>query len=188
MPRIGRRVHIRTGVQARSADLMPLSVCANEILSDRFRSENQKSPIHLSEFYMIEAEKSFVDSVDALTTVVEDMMKAVTRDVLNRCEADVIAASPGRCGAGDFSWLDKPFPVITYAEAVDILQRNADKIKSDVNFDDGFNKEHELFLVQHTGTPVSVVDWPKKLKPFYMKQNEQNPNNVTGIHDFTRFV
>ncbi len=126
---------------------------------------------------MIEAEKCFVDSIDHLTNVIEDMMKTVTRDVLKRCEEDIVNASPDRC-RGEYSWLDKPFPTITYAEAIAVMEQNASKIKSRVQFDDGINKEQELFLVKHIGTPVFVVDWPKSLKPFYMKQNQENPKNV----------
>lgn len=127
---------------------------------------------------MIEAEKCFVDSIDELVRLTEDLMKTVTRDVLDKCEEDIVNASPNRC-RGDYSWLDKPFPVISYAEAIDVMARNADKITSKVNFNDGINKEQELFLVKHLGAPVFVVDWPKSLKPFYMKQNQQNPDNVS---------
>ena len=127
---------------------------------------------------MIEAEKCFVDSIEELVRVIEDMTKTVTRDVLEKCEEDIVNASPNRC-RGDYSWLDRPFPAISYAEAIDVITRNADKITSKVDVADGINKEQELFLVKHFGTPVFVVDWPKALKPFYMKQNEQNPNNVS---------
>ncbi|KAG4079973.1 hypothetical protein HA402_006285 [Bradysia odoriphaga] len=152
-----------------------------------FRSENSRSTIHLAEFYMIEAEKCFVDSIDELMRAIEDMMKTVTRDVLDKCEEDIVNASPNRC-RGDYSWLDKPFPAISYAEAIDVMGRNADKIQSKVNFDNGINKEQELFLVKHFGTPVFVVDWPKSLKPFYMKQNQQNPNNVDALDFLTSSV
>ncbi|XP_037029732.1 probable asparagine--tRNA ligase, mitochondrial [Bradysia coprophila] len=145
-----------------------------------FRSENSRSPIHLAEFYMIEAEKCFVDSIDEVMRTIEDMMKAVTRDVLDKCEEDVVNASPNRC-RGDYSWLDKPFPAVSYAEAIDVMDRHADKIQSKVKFDNGINKEQELFLVKHFGAPVFIVDWPRALKPFYMKQNQQNPNNVDAL-------
>lgn len=127
---------------------------------------------------MIEAEKCFVNSIEDLTNTIEDMMKTVTRDVLNQCEADIVNASPDRC-RGDYSWLDRPFPTMTYAEAIDVMERNQTKIKSKVSSENGINKEQELFLVKHIGTPLFIVDWPKALKPFYMKQNEQNPNNVS---------
>lgn len=128
---------------------------------------------------MIEAEKCFVDSMEDLTAFIEDMMKTVTSEVLNQCESDIANASPNRC-LGDYSWLDKAFPKMTYAEAIDVMMSNKTKIKSKVSFEDGINKEQELFLVKHIGTPVFIVDWPKALKPFYMKQNQQNPNNVSN--------
>lgn len=142
-----------------------------------FRAENSKSPIHLAEFYMIEAEKSFVESIEDVAICIESMIKSVTRDVLDRCEADVLNATPGRC-QGDYSWLDKPFPTLTYAEAIHIIDQHRDVFKSSVNGNDGINKEKELFLVKHVGTPVFIVDWPKAMKPFYMRQSQQNPNNV----------
>lgn len=127
---------------------------------------------------MIEAEKCFTDSIEDLKNIIEDMMKTVTRDVLNRCEDDIVNASPGRVLA-DFSWLDKPFPTMTYAEAIDALERNKSELSTEVSFEGGINKEQELFLVKHVGAPVFIVDWPKSLKPFYMKENQQNPNNVS---------
>lgn len=127
---------------------------------------------------MIEAEKCFVDSIADLTASIEDLMKTVTRDVLNRCDGDIVNASPDR-RRGDYAWLDKPFPTLSYADAMDVLVRNRDKIKSQVNVTEGINKEQELFLVKHVGTPVFVVDWPKSLKPFYMRENHQNANNVS---------
>lgn len=128
---------------------------------------------------MIEAETCFVDSIEDVANYVETMIKTVTRDVLNRCEEDIVNATPGRCQA-DYSWLDREFPSITYTEAIDIMERNRDHITSQVSFNDGINKEQELFLVKHIGTPVFIVDWPKLLKPFYMKQNHVNPNNVSN--------
>lgn len=126
---------------------------------------------------MIEAETCFVDTIEEIAKYVETMTKSVTRDVLNRCEEDIVNATPGRC-KGDYSWLDKEYPLVTYADAIDIMERNKDKITSTVSFKDGINKEQELFLVKHIGAPVFIVDWPKTLKPFYMKQNRGNPNNV----------
>uniref|UniRef100_A0A182PRQ9 asparagine--tRNA ligase n=1 Tax=Anopheles epiroticus TaxID=199890 RepID=A0A182PRQ9_9DIPT len=144
-----------------------------------FRAENCKSNIHLSEFYMLELEEAFMDKLEELTERVEDMLKCVTRSVLDRSAADLslvrkLTSKEVEVEEG-FQWIHKPFPRLTYEEAMDILQANEGRLKSPVCRAEGINKEQELFLVEHCQGPVFVCLWPKAIKSFYMRENADNP-------------
>ncbi|XP_035895788.1 probable asparagine--tRNA ligase, mitochondrial [Anopheles stephensi] len=144
-----------------------------------FRAENCKSNIHLSEFYMLELEEAFMDTLEELTQRVEGMLKNVTKNVLERSEADLsvirrLTTDDGKLEKG-FRWMDRPFPRLTYEEALDILKANEGKLKSPVRREEGINKEQELFLVDHCQGPVFVCYWPKEIKSFYMRENAANP-------------
>lgn len=147
--------------------LFPLSVC---------RSENSKTPHHLAEFYMLEVELSFIESITEVCTFIETMTKQVTGDILNACEADIVEALCKKPIA--LSWLDRPFPIISYNEAISILQFHREHLKFPVCPEYGLAKDHELFLVKHIGGPVFVIDWPTEQKPFYMRQKKNQSNIV----------
>ena len=125
---------------------------------------------------MLEAEQGFIDSVEDITKTIEDMIKIVTGQLLNSSIADIENA--GNRKVDFFSWLDKPFITITYREAVEILLANVQKLKSPVNSKEGLSKEQELFLVDHLKCPVFLVEWPADMKPFYMRQCQNNTGNV----------
>lgn len=116
---------------------------------------------------MLEAEQSFVTDTTDITTLCEAMLKSVTAEILDKCEEDIINASKIAKQPVDFKWLQKPFPTLTYAEAIEILIRHTDSLKTPVQGE--LSKEHELFLVKELGGPVFIVDWPVALKPFYMR-------------------
>lgn len=148
-----------------------------------FRAENSNSPIHMSEFYMIEGEESFVDGVEDITRRIESTIKTVTKCLLdgNAKEINDVLTIDGSDQENQtienrFNWLDKPFETITYTEASEILQKKQ-------NFDPklGLSKSDELFLVKHFEKPVFVVNWPKELKPFYMRTCKDKPDLVEAI-------
>lgn len=144
------------------------------------RSENSQSPIHMSEFYMIEAEEGFVDGVEDITNRIDSLIRTVTTELLDQHAAEIDAASNKEFKSDDdrFAWLQKPFPLLTYAEAHDILTKHADQLTSPVR-ETGLAKEHELFLVKHTGSPLFVINWPKGSKPFYMRRCRDNAHLVS---------
>ncbi|XP_055545190.1 probable asparagine--tRNA ligase, mitochondrial [Wyeomyia smithii] len=149
-----------------------------------FRAENCKSPIHLSEFYMLELEEAFMDSTEALMNRIESTVKAVTRSLLNSVSPDVALVRKLTTQSSlerDFAWLEKPFPRITYHEAIGILSNNQDKLKGTVEAEHGINKEQELFLVDYHQSPVFVESWPKELKSFYMRECPHDRNLVDGL-------
>ncbi|KAF5294520.1 hypothetical protein FQA39_LY13374 [Lamprigera yunnana] len=127
-----------------------------------FRAENSKSRLHLSEFYMIEAECAFLNDLQQLIDIVENLLKEVTRKVLDKQGNDMDKCKEG---SFNFSWLNKTFSIMTYEEACTTLTHA--KLTSPT----GLTKENEKFLVKYCGnTPVFVINWPKNLKPFYAKE------------------
>lgn len=151
-----------------------------------FRAENSKSPVHLSEFYMLEAEECFVESILNTTTIIEDMIKVVTKQVLDNCEEDILNVQGKK--NFDCSWIDKKIPIIEYKTAVEILKENQEKLTKPVNQKDGLSKEHELFLVKHLNSPVFVIDWPAQMKPFYMRKKGENSEIAEALDFLVPFV
>ncbi|XP_023726947.1 probable asparagine--tRNA ligase, mitochondrial, partial [Cryptotermes secundus] len=136
-----------------------------------FRAENSRSRIHLAEFYVVKSETAFIESLEELMKVMENLIKDVTSKVLGKCTDDVQTLCSA-AGNEDslLSVLEKPFEVMTHEEAVDIIDGNSGNFVSLVERGQGFGKEHELYPVKHAGgCSVFVVDWPHDIKPFYMK-------------------
>lgn len=139
-----------------------------------FRAENSRSRLHLSEFYMLEAEIAFMNELNDLIEHVEHLVKSVTKNILNTAVSDI-----NHFEDKNFSWLDEKFPILTYKEAKDILKNNVEKLEETQNFEKGFSKEEELFLVNHLGgVPIFVINWPKNMKPFYAKECENDTTEV----------
>lgn len=139
-----------------------------------FRAENSKSRLHLSEFYMLETEVAFADSIHQIAEEAETLIKSVTKSMLEKNAADFHAM-----GAKEPNWLDKPFPYITYEDAIHILEQNSDKLNVPINRSEGIVKDHELFLVEHNaGVPLFILEWPKDSKPFYMRETKHDPTKV----------
>lgn len=142
-----------------------------------FRAENSKTRLHLSEFYMLEVETAFMDRIENLTSEIEKLIKNVTRHIVDTFERDISVCREDK--KVDFPWLDKKFAVMQYTEAVNILEQNKQKLKHSYNPRDGFSKEHEVFLVKfNEGIPVFVIDWPKEMKAFYMKECDHDCSKV----------
>lgn len=164
---------------------LPLSFLA---FSHLRRAENSSGTIHMSEFYMIEAEECFVDSIDDITRRIESTIKTVTKNLLDKHAKEIHKVYEKYAQYADrdtidserFGWLEKPFKTITYAEAADILQEQP-------NFDQksGLSKSDELYLVEHLQAPVFVIDWPRELKPFYMRTCKYDAKLVSFQHDYS---
>ncbi|XP_062563694.1 probable asparagine--tRNA ligase, mitochondrial [Armigeres subalbatus] len=149
-----------------------------------FRAENSKSPIHLSEFYMLELEEAFMDSLDELAERIESILKYVTKSILDAAADDLTVVRKLNTESSldeSFSWLNKPWPRITFREAIHVLEENRSKLKSAVRPDEGINKEQELFLVSHYQGPVFVINWPKAIKSFYMRENLTDAGFVDAL-------
>ena len=149
-----------------------------------FRAENSKSAIHLSEFYMLELEESFIESLDDVIATITKMFKNVSKEFIEKSSDDVARINKANKAFNldeHFNWLDKDFQVLTFNEAFGIVEKNKDKLTKPPNFDDGLSKEQELFLADYLNGPCFVVDWPKNQKSFYMRQKRDNCDLVEAL-------
>lgn len=146
-------------------------------LGPTFRAENSRSRLHLSEFYMLEAELAFCDRIEELQSFIEDFTKNIFRETRNSNEEDMHIINKENIKS--LRWIDKDFITLSYDEARGILAKK-DLL---MNSEEGINKEQELALVDHCeGVPVFILKWPKDMKSFYMKENSQDCTKVNSIH------
>ncbi len=151
-----------------------------------FRAENSNTPRHLAEFWMIEPEMAFYDISDDMA-LAEEFVKYLVQYALDNCMDDLKFLND-KYDDGLIerlrSVLGVQFQRVTYTEAVDILEeavRNGHKFEFPVHWGTDFQSEHERFLVErHFGKPVILTDFPKDIKAFYMKQNEDG-KTVRGM-------
>ncbi|XP_017148754.1 probable asparagine--tRNA ligase, mitochondrial [Drosophila miranda] len=150
-------------------------------LAPAFRAENSKSPLHLAEFYMFEAELAHLDELEKLAKFIEQMLKSITNRVLETSSEDLHFCQRNANASSDLPWLTVPWTIMSYDDALHVLLANKESLKTPISLDEGFTKDQELFLVSHCGTPVFVVDWPTQQKPFYMKITRNNPDRVHAL-------
>lgn len=140
-----------------------------------FRAENSNTQRHLSEFWMIEPEMAFYDITDNMD-LAEEFVKYCIRYVLDHCRDDIEFLAEhydkGLIERLEFV-LHNDFVRLTYTEGVKILQESGHKFEFPVSWGIDLQSEHERFLVeQHFKKPVILTDYPRDIKAFYMKQNE----------------
>ena len=148
-----------------------------------FRAENSNTPRHLAEFWMIEPEMAFYDNFDNME-LAEDFIKYLVQYALDNCAEDLQFLND-MFDKGLIERLKSvvgiTFQRVTYTEAVDILEKSGEKFEFPVHWGTDLQSEHERFLVEkHFGKPVILTDFPKEIKAFYMKQNEDG-KTVRGM-------
>ena len=140
-----------------------------------FRAENSNTSRHLAEFWMIEPEMAFCD-LDGTINLAEEYIKYIFGAVLAECPEDMAFFN---------QWIEKQaiatleqvvnsdFERLTYTEAVEILERSGESFEFPVQWGNDLQSEHERFLSEkHVQRPVVVTDYPRGLKAFYMRQND----------------
>ncbi|NIP15744.1 MAG: asparagine--tRNA ligase [Pseudomonadales bacterium] len=142
-----------------------------------FRAENSNTSRHLAEFWMIEPEIAFADLNDN-ADLAEDFLKAVCRQVLDTCPDDMSFFAE-RVDEQAISRLEHvietPFERIDYGDAVKILEGADQKFEYPVQWGLDLQSEHERYLTEvHVGGPVVVVNYPKSIKAFYMRVNDDD--------------
>jgi asparaginyl-tRNA synthetase len=140
-----------------------------------FRAENSNTPRHLAEFWMIEPEMAFYDLEDNMD-LAEDFLKYLIRYALENCSDD-LAFLNSMIDKNLLERLkfvtDNDFIRLTYTEAMKILSSAERKWEFPVGWGRDLQAEHERFLVEeHFKRPVILTDYPKEIKAFYMKQND----------------
>ena len=140
-----------------------------------FRAEKSYTPRHAAEFWMIEPEIAFADLEDDME-LAEDMLKYVIADVLAKAPEEMEFLN---------SFVDKglierlqhvvnsKFARVSYTDAIDILLKADKKFEYPVHWGMDIQTEHERYLAEeHFGSPVCVYNYPKEIKAFYMRQND----------------
>ena len=140
-----------------------------------FRAENSNTTRHAAEFWMIEPECAFADLNDNMD-LAEDMLKYVIRYVLENAPEEMNFFN-SFIDKGLLNRLnhvvDSEFGHVTYTEAIELLEKNNDKFDYKVFWGCDLQTEHERYLTEEIfKKPVFVTDYPKEIKAFYMKQNE----------------
>ncbi|MBO5489073.1 MAG: asparagine--tRNA ligase [Eubacterium sp.] len=140
-----------------------------------FRAENSNTTRHAAEFWMIEPEIAFADLQDDMM-LAEDMLKYVIRYVLENAPEEM-AFFNQFVDKGLIERLqhvvESEFGQVTYTEAIELLEKNNDKFEYKVSWGCDLQTEHERYLTEEIfKRPVFVTDYPKEIKAFYMKMNE----------------
>ena len=157
------------------AEIFALALSDVYTFGPTFRAENSNTSRHLAEFWMVEPEVAFCD-LDGLADLSEEFLKHIFAYVLEHCQEDM----------GFFNqYFDKTaistlegivtsdFERLTYTEAVDILQRSGESFEFPVVWGSDLQSEHERYLAEtKVGKPIIVTDYPKEIKAFYMRLNE----------------
>ncbi len=140
-----------------------------------FRAENSNTPRHAAEFWMVEPEMAFANLEDDMQ-LAEDMVRYVTKHVMTHCAADlelfckfVDKALQERLD----TILNQPFGRVSYTEAIGILQASGKGFEYPVEWGTDLQAEHERYLAEeYFKRPVFVYDYPKDIKAFYMRLND----------------
>lgn len=148
-----------------------------------FRAENSNTPRHLAEFWMIEPEVAFYEIKENMD-LAEDFIKYLVRYALDNCRDDLDFL----CKMYDNELIDRlnfvinnNFIRLPYTEGVEILEKSGEKFEYPVYWGADLQSEHERYLVEkHFKCPVIMTDYPKDIKSFYMKQNEDG-KTVRGM-------
>jgi asparaginyl-tRNA synthetase len=170
----GRRAHLTVSGQLQ-AECMALAFGKVYAFGPTFRAENSNTPRHAAEFWMIEPEIAFADLEDDMR-LARDMFQYVLNYILEECpeemrffndfyDSGLIGRLRGIVGS--------EFARLTYTEAVEILKPRQDAFEYPVRWGADLQTEHERYLAEQVfGKPVFVTDYPKEIKAFYMRLND----------------
>ncbi len=158
-----------------SAEMFCLSLGDVYTFGPTFRAENSNTRRHAAEFWMIEPEMAFCDN-NGNMDLGEELVKYLTAYAMDACAEDLELFA---------KWVDKnlmstlentatsDYVRLPYREAIEILKKSGQKFEYDVTFGSDLQTEHERYLTeQHFKQPVIVYDYPKTIKPFYMRVND----------------
>ncbi len=142
-----------------------------------FRAENSNTKTHAAEFWMIEPEICFCD-LNGLMDIEEDMLKYIVSYVIEnaRCELEFLDNFVEKGLIDKLNTLiNSKFAKVTHKEAIDILKSSNEKFEFTPEYGCDIAREHEKYLTEkHFKKPVFITDWPKDIKAFYMKMNDDN--------------
>ena len=155
-------------------------------LAPTFRAEKSDTSRHLSEFYMLEAEMSFVDDLGVVMDLAEAMLRSLSTNLYETNVAQEILSRSGQVGS-DLEPADRvrqrweglmqtAWPRLTYTEAIKILASKSELFTHKPTWGGGLQAEHERYIAEHVGggKPVFVTNYPRDIKAFYMLPSVTN--------------
>ena len=157
------------------AEIFAMALCDVYTFGPTFRAENSNTSRHLAEFWMVEPEVAFCD-LDGIAELGEEFLKYIFTYVLSHCGDDLAFFN---------RWYDQTtiatlenivnsnFERLSYTEAVDLLKNSGERFEFPVEWGLDLQSEHERYLTEKKiGRPVIVTDYPKEIKTFYMRVND----------------
>jgi asparaginyl-tRNA synthetase len=157
------------------AEIYALSLGDVYTFGPTFRAENSNTSRHLAEFWMIEPEMSFCD-LKGNMELAESFLKYIFQYVLDHCEEDMVffARFIDKTVIDTLKTIiDNEFVHLTYSEAMEILEKSKEPFEYPVSWGMDLQSEHERYLCEKIyKKPVILTDYPRSIKPFYMKVNE----------------
>ncbi|HEU5369464.1 MAG TPA: asparagine--tRNA ligase [Ktedonobacterales bacterium] len=157
------------------AEIMALAFGQVYTFAPTFRAEDSNTPRHAAEFWMIEPEMAFYD-LDDNRQLAEDFIKYQIKYVMEQCPDDLAffnqRIEPGLLDALTHV-LETPFAHVPYTEAVKLLEQSGERFQYPVHWGMDLQTEHERYLTEQTfKQPIVVTDYPKVIKAFYMREND----------------
>ncbi len=157
------------------AEALALALSKVYTFGPTFRAENSNTSRHASEFWMIEPEMAFCD-LNGNMDLAEEFVKYLIVDARKDCpdEMELFAKFVDKelLARLDFV-VHRPFQRITYSDAVDLLKKSGEKFEFPIDYGLNLQSEHERWLTEkHFKCPVTVFNFPKEIKPFYMRSND----------------
>jgi asparaginyl-tRNA synthetase len=144
------------------------------VFGPTFRAEKSKTRRHLTEFWMVEPEVAYMD-LEGDMELAEDLLVEIVRRVLEKHERDLKAVLERDVEA--LRRVQKPFPRITYAEAIEYIQKTGHPIK----WGDDMGADEETILCKQFDRPVLVHRYPAEMKAFYFKKDPKDPKVALGV-------
>ncbi|MGD2268885.1 MAG: asparagine--tRNA ligase [Desulfobacterales bacterium] len=170
----GREANLTVSGQL-SAEMFALALGDVYTFGPTFRAENSNTRRHAAEFWMVEPEMAFCN-LQCNMDLAEEFVKYIISFVMESCKEDLelftrFVDKRLRSTLENTAFSD--YLRLTYAEAVDILKTSGKDFEYDISFGKDLQSEHERFLTEHVfKKPVIVYDFPKEIKPFYMRLND----------------
>lgn len=157
------------------AEIFALALSKVYTFGPTFRAENSNTSRHLAEFWMVEPEMAFADLEDDLQEA-QSLIRHLVTVLLTDCTEDVdffVRFVEPTLRATLEHVVKAPFEVISYTEAVEILRKSGESFAFPVEWGSDLQAEHERYITERVfGGPVAVINFPRSLKPFYMRVND----------------
>lgn len=160
-----------------SAEMFALALGDVYAFGPTFRAENSNTARHAAEFWMIEPEMAFCDLTQNIA-LAESLLKYLIHHILDHCDEDIELFSKfvdKQLRSTLTAIMESEFIKITYADAIKILSKTKNRFEFPVEFGKDLQSEHERYLTETLfQKPVVIYNYPKQIKPFYMRLNDDN--------------